>query len=453
MIDIALISIPLARRIVPSAPAKLKSVLQKEGIICTTIDLNMDFYKTVKEDDLWHRGLNPNMEDDKHWDKFLEVSEKCMEKLKDISPKFIGLSVFGHNKSFKFVTEITKLLRKQLPHVKIIIGGNAVPVKNFGKDLFEQGLVDYYVIGEGEITVVEILKGELNIPGVNGVPPNQIKDLNSLPLPDYSDFNLSDYPKDIYVEGSRGCIFRCNFCRRIVPRYTYKRSDKIIEEIIWLYNSYGYKNILFGDAVSNGSLTEFKEFCKKIISLKGTQDLPDDFEWSCSINVLPSHLMNEEFYILLKASGCSAVTFGVESGSYKVRRDMNKNIKDEDIDFVITQCDKNDIYASITFMVGYITETEEDFIKTLKFVENYNPSKEGTVGLVLGPTYSLEDGTDLWDKRKEMGITFDENNNWIYKNNTMKVRVKRWMRLKELTDKLNYNVDNKSERYLKNYVE
>ena len=48
--------------------------------------------------------------------------------------------------------------------------------------LKKENLIDHYVVGEGEDTIIELLKGNLNFPGIDGSLPKQVKSLDDIAL-------------------------------------------------------------------------------------------------------------------------------------------------------------------------------------------------------------------------------------------------------------------------------
>ena len=80
------------------------------------------------------------------------------------------------------------MIRKHLPEVKIIWGGADV---GHGKMslIQETGLIDYYITSDAEISLVELLKNNLEAKGINGNPWEQVQDLNSILMPDYDDID------------------------------------------------------------------------------------------------------------------------------------------------------------------------------------------------------------------------------------------------------------------------
>jgi radical SAM superfamily enzyme YgiQ (UPF0313 family) len=288
-----------------------------------------------------------------------------------------------------------KLIREKLPNVKIVVGGPFT--EHLGPVLFSKGMVDSYVIGEGEEPLVNILKGNLSAPGINSNPAIQIENLDTIPIPDYSDFPMHMYPKTwydprirnkdefgtefIYITGSRGCVRKCTFCdvASIWPKFRYRSGTSIAEEMMIQSNNHGTKTFLFTDSLINGSMKQLNDLCDTLIDYKN-KEIMKPVRWQGQFIARPQKQMPESMYEKMKEAGCWFVSIGVESGSELVRQDMKKMFSDEDLFFTIEMCEKYHIEMAWLLMVGYPTETEEEFEK----VGNSKPRKLNVPLVIMG---------------------------------------------------------------------
>ena len=86
---------------------------------------------------------------------------------------------------------------------------------------------------EGELAIVELLKGNLDYPGINNTNYQQIDDLDSLEFPDYDDYQ-TDYGdiQQITLTGSRGCVRKCSFCDiNAFWKFLYRRLSYISQMV------------------------------------------------------------------------------------------------------------------------------------------------------------------------------------------------------------------------------
>jgi len=310
-------------------------------------------------------------------------------------------------------------------------------------------LVDAYITGEGEVATTELLKGNLSYAGINDLIPLQIDNLNELPIADYSDLDISLYPKQFFmIITTRGCIRNCNFCCNSYPTYRWRNSTAVVNEMVVLYNKYGVRDFMLADSTSNGNPKEFLKLIKTIIEYNDAGILPK-IKWSCSFTCLSETLIGEDVYKNLGKSGCDFLGVGIESGSQKVRFEMNKKIKDEDIDFLFNQCRKYKINLSLCFIAGYYTETEEDFQETLDFLTDYSHftnDLEVSIGVVQA--FGLQVGSDVHKNWKQIGFSNDSYNEWTYKDNTPEVRLSRIKRFKKHALEMGYKVGIAKEKMI-----
>lgn len=230
--DIVITTLPQIRLEPLHGPALLKSVVESNNFRCKVLDWNYDLFLRVMQTK-WAFLLDPGdmtFRSEKHfkpvWEKYLsKIVEEWILELKDLNPQWLGISFFSQRNEF-LIEEFLKLIRKKIPDLKIVVGG---PYAVFtAKDLKERKLIDAYINGEGENTIVELLKGNFDAPGINDNPPQWIEDLDLAPFPDYSDYAMEKFPPALFdstkplgrdqtirtlpITGSRGCINRCSFC-------------------------------------------------------------------------------------------------------------------------------------------------------------------------------------------------------------------------------------------------
>lgn len=472
MIDIMFLTLPrLELRAPITAPAILKSTVEKHGFSAFCYDLNLDLWLNVDTEKYGNIWFDTDLSF-RYPDKFKELwetviqthTDRWIKKIEEKSPTWIGITIFSQRS--KWITiAICELIRERFPNIKIVVGGPFA--EHTGPNLYNSKLADAYVVGEGEEAIISILNNNFNVPGVNGNSPSQIDDLDLIPIPDYSDFDMDKYPKTwwdprikddnklgtdfIYITGSRGCVRKCSFCdiESVWPKFRYRSGKSIADEMCEQNQKYGSKKFLFTDSLLNGSVKQLKDICTTLIDYK-KQGKMDDVFWQGQFIARPEHQMPEEAYKLMSDAGYGFVSIGVESGSEKVRNDMKKMFDDTALDFTFRMCAKYKIEMAWLLLVGYPTETEEEFQKTLDMLEKYKWIND--MGLIrsiaLGPTLDIVPGSPLWRNQKELGITWDQNKHWVYKDNTREVRIKRWLRLKEKCLELNYPVVEKATDHL-----
>jgi radical SAM superfamily enzyme YgiQ (UPF0313 family) len=191
---------------------------------------------------------------------------------------------------------------------------------------------------------------------------------------------------------SRGCIFKCTFCcnNKIVgPTFRCQTPKRTVEEIKYLIERFGVKEILFKDT----ELTLDKnvgDLCELLIE--------KDFNltWSCNGRVSK---VNHELLKKMKKAGCRTITYGIESGDEEVLRNIKKPLKLEDARKAVKMTKELGIKVVTNFMLGNPGDTKETIEKTIRFAIELDPDYAQ-----FGFTTPLP-GTELRDQA--------EKNNWI----------------------------------------
>ena len=132
------------------------------------------------------------------------------EKILADKPKIVGIGVYIWNA--KESLELVRILKSVRPELVVVLGGPEVSYEVDEQEIIQ--LADYLVIGEGDLAFAALAQQIL----VEGAGPSErlieggTPDLKLLqsPYSYYSDADIEN--RSIYVEASRGCPFRCEFC-------------------------------------------------------------------------------------------------------------------------------------------------------------------------------------------------------------------------------------------------
>ena len=458
MIDIVIITVPgVVNRYPQAAPALLKASVESHGFSCKTIDYNARFYHEVESvnalETYFSTGLNTEEKELAE-----QLVEKWAEDLLKHNPKFVGISVFTYQN--RIATELFCRALKKLSDVKIILGGQGLSdggilgISGFGKQLFDQKLADFWIRSEGEISLVELLKGNYSYPGINSDTFQQIDDLDSLPFPDYSDYELDLYnSRSVPITGSRGCVRACSFCDiHDHWKYRFRSGQSIAEEIIHQNQKHQVTQFNFSDSLVNGSLKEFNKFTKILADYNKT--IENKLTWMSQFIVRSKNQVNDEYWENIAGSGGGNLAIGVETGSDSVRTHMNKKFSNEDLDYTMSKMHQYNITCAFLMIVGYPTETDQDFQATLDMFTRYKPlANTIIVDVVIGSTLGILPGTPLHYRAEEFNIVLDKyENNWVALDNpdlTLEKRLQRRDQLKEHLVSCGYRLQDNTEHMMK----
>lgn len=439
MLDIVIINVPGTITDMPLlAPALLKSVVVQHGFTCKTIDFNAKFYNSsiseLKDVELYFITNDAcNLEATTIANKLID---QWANEIVVLNPVYVAISVFTCQSQ-----TATRLLCKKLkqirPAIKIILGGQGLTVSGlngkmgFAKELLDSELIDFYIKSEGERSLVELLKGNTSYPGINSDYFDQIKDLDSLPVPDYSDYDFALYPRPaLIVVNSRGCVRRCTFCDVHEHwKYNYRSGKSAANEIIELHKVYGIKDFVFADSLVNGNLKMFVEFLEIMSDYNKTTGA--EIKWSGQYIVRSKKQIPRDYWKKLSESGAHKLGLGVETGSDVVRAHMKKQFTNTDLDYTVEMLHQHNITCTFLLIIGYPTETLANFNDTITMLERYKPYANCTISEIeFGTTLGIFPGTPLYKNAAYYNIELDTHeNNWIaYNNEELTLSERLWRR-------------------------
>ena len=222
----------------------------------------------------------------------------------------------------------------------------------------------------------------------------------------------------VTVTGSRGCVRKCTFCdvAGLWKKYRYRPGSDIANEIVEMYHKYGIDFVNFSDSLVKGSMKAFREFCIALAEA----NVP--VKWR-GMAIFRSG-MTQSDWDMIKASGCEILDVGIESGSERVRFDMNKKFTNECMYDSIDQLGKRGIRMTFLMMAGYPTETVQDHQETLKLLRwagKYKELIEVRMNIVM-----VVRNTPLYEDLH----WYDYAETWRYENSdgelTFAERYRRW---------------------------
>ena len=237
------------------------------------------------------------------------------------------------------------------------------------------------VLGEGEETLLELVKiveskGEIGpCDGaiirkdgvvIEGSPRKEIFNLDSLPFPDFSDYDTTKYfNKDaLPIVFSRGCSWRCAFCTTYTSWKSYRSRSacSIIDEIKLRMAQYpATRRFEICDPACNQDLEVLSSVCDGIIAEK------IDVTFSSMAQIRPD--MDAVLLKKMKLARFHTLNFGMESGSDRMLKSMRKLYTSAEAEKVIREASSAGINVVLNFVVGFPGEEQEDFTQTLDFIE------------------------------------------------------------------------------------
>lgn len=379
----------------PYSLARLTGLLRHYGYNVRNYDVNVEcwhYVKSKQERDWWDSIYFYSWEDPVYSSEIHPVIKPILDKavldIVNSNHTLIGFSLYQSNimASMYMISEVKRLK----PESRIIVGGpeafNSWMLEKMEKEWkFDTSQIDFIIQGEGEQELLKLLENYeefplRNEPYIFGGFQSRL-DLDSLPFPDYDDFNFSlyEYPNGVSIETSRGCVAKCSFCAEThFWKFRYHKAPRVIEEMKSQISRYGVNRFWFVDSLVNGAFTEFKRLVEGII------DNNLDIHWNSYAR--NDGRMDLEFFRKIVQSGCTVLSFGVESGSQRVLDDMQKKVKVWEIESNLRDGREVGMTNHCNWIVGFPTEGKEEFLHSLELL--YNVRKDM---YAISPGYTCGD--------------------------------------------------------------
>ena len=379
----------------------LATYLKKNDIEVKIVDINNYYFGKKVDETILLRYIENNL----------------LNFIDEFNPDMIGIGC-TFSGAFKNLRLVAKQIKKYNPKIPIIVGG--VQPTLFAKEILKKySYIDYVIIGEGEISFLNLIKSLMNgeFPNsVNGCvfkeeeniifnsKTNYINDLNSLPQVDYNLLNPKEYqmdtsnwysPKKILIGqpfpilSSRSCPFSCTFCcMKLIhgPNIRFRSPENVLDEIEYLYNNFNVRYFQFMDDNLTLNKKRISKICKGI--LNRNLDIQFDTPNGLSLNAL-----DEEIITLMVDAGLVRTSLAIESGSEYIRNNiMKKKLSTEKIYENVNACAEHDnLFIKGFFIVGMPQETYETLDETYQMIKELPFDK---IGISYIDPYP---GTELFD--------------------------------------------------------
>jgi len=309
--------------------------------------------------------------------------KETFKAIKDFQPDLMIMSVTTptfNNDCNWFAKEVKQIIPK------VIIGAVGIHVMALPKESLQNAdKLDFVFISEAEAVVKNVVEAltDGSLVDVEGVGYRDrqgeiiinsrvafSENIDNYGFPDWSDINFDNYRLPVknrpfsLISFSRGCPYACTFCAASTyyGRRLRKRSiKKIIEEID--YNlELGVKDFLFWTELISADRAYLEEFLDTLLS----EGLDQKINWVCNSRV---DQLSPELFAKMKKAGCWQIAFGLEFGTDKMLKKVNKGgqatikIGRE----AVNQAGRAGLVVDGHFIMGYPGETLADMEKTIEF--------------------------------------------------------------------------------------
>jgi len=319
--------------------------------------------------------------------------------LNEFKPDIVGVTcyTYWYEKAYKTIDQI-----KSRGNYIVVIGGPHVSAVR--KEVLTETKADFAVKGEGEYTFLELCGaieiGAKSFSGIKGliwregdsVAENEdrpfVEDLDALPFPAYEEFELTEYKcfedKELPIITSRGCPYNCIFCGirlSMGRRFRARSPENVVNELEYWYKK-GWNNFAFNDDCFSFDLNRAKKICDLITERR----LKIKYHLDSGIRV---DRVDRELFEKMKESGCTFISFGVESGNQEILRKIRKGITLEQVVKAVDMAREAGIKTNAFFIIGHPYETFEKAMDTLRFAEKLQADYVSFSNLIPYPETDL----------------------------------------------------------------
>lgn len=333
-------------------------------------------------------------------------------------PELIGLSMMSHG--YKKDYEMIREIKRKFPSLDLVVGGPHV--STLREEVLEEcEEIDLGVVCEGELTIVELCKGE-DLESIKGLIFRKddeimstgdrkfLSDLDSLQFPRFERFEIEKYSKvrrdrrhSIPLLTSRGCPYSCTFCAAylsIGKKFRYRSPANVVDEIEYWYQK-GEKDFLINDDDFTLLKERVYEICDEIERRKLS-----GLKFACTTGVRADRL-DKNLLRRMKDVGFWRLTFGVEAGNNKVLKNIKKGESIETIEAAIREACEQGFEVELSFLLGSPGETWSDIQDGVDLALRYPISDVEWNHIVPYPK------TELYEWLQERGYLLEELHSYL----------------------------------------
>ncbi len=333
--------------------------------------------------------------------------EGIASELQRRQPKILGVTTT--TSTYKNALNVAAIAKEIDPNIVTVLGGPHVTFTD--EETLRNRQVDVVVRHEGELTMLELCQRILNggeeleqIAGItyhkdNAIVKNPdrplIENLDQIPFPARHLMRLDKYLSPGAIITSRGCPSKCIFCAAEAMsggKYRVRSPANVVSEIEKMANDFNPRFFFIADDTFTVFRDRTREICKLLRSLA------KKVEWVCEsrANFIDKPILQE-----MAEAGCTAIQFGVESGSEKILKSIKKGINLDQVRRAVRWAVDAKILPVCSFMVPH----PEDTWKTVKETKKFMLELKDMGAFIYVSMTTPFPGTHLYLHAKELGVT------------------------------------------------
>lgn len=302
------------------------------------------------------------------------------DRVREFDPQIVALT--SKTLGWPAVIEIAQMVRQAAPKAIIVVGGPHMSI--YARESLSWDCFDIAVVGDGEETFLDICErveqgsGVSDLQDIPGTacrtasgevlqhPPRPVpKDINQYPMTAWDLIPVRDYhcltllkPFATMVT-TRGCPWHCGYCSQVYSeKLRFRSVELVVDEMEHLERTYGVREIVFFDETFTIGKKRMKHFAEEV----QRRGLKVKFNIRARVDTVDREVVRE-----LKKAGLRSIHMGVEAGTDRVLKIMNKQITREQTEAAFRICREEGIDTRGYFMVGYYDATHDDVEDMIRF--------------------------------------------------------------------------------------
>ncbi len=370
--------------------------------------------------------------------------DRILRETAGYAPDVVMMGHSGSSSAHPTVVRIATALKQQLPNLWIVYGG-VFPTYHWQDILQQCPAIDCIVRGEGEHTVVQLMRARAmasdlrQVAGIAlrvGAQPLVTADAVMITeldqqrigweLIDHDHYSYWGGRKAVVVQFSRGCPYLCSYCgqRGFWTRWRHRDPVLLAAELARLHREHGVQVINFADELPTGSRRAWKRFLEALIA----EDVGLTLVGSTRAGDI---VRDADILHLYKQAGVIRFLLGIESYEAATLAKIRKGADIDEDRRAIQLLRQHGILSMATYVVGFEQETDRDYWNSLRHLLRYDPDQIQL--LYVTPHRWTPYFNDVATRR----IIDSDQRNWDYKHQVLETqgvppwRVFLWFKLIE----------------------
>jgi anaerobic magnesium-protoporphyrin IX monomethyl ester cyclase len=302
------------------------------------------------------------------------------DRVRDYDPQIVALT--AKTLGWPAVIEIAQMVKASCPKAVVVVGGPHLSI--YAEESMTWECFDIAVVGDGEETFLEIcerVESKSELDDVLGTvvrlkdgeivrnPPRPLsRSINKYPMTAWDLIPIEDYncltllrPFATMVT-TRGCPWHCGYCSQVYSeKLRFRSIDLVVDEMEYLVKKRGVREIVFFDETFTIGKKRMMKFSDEV----QRRGIKVKFNIRARVDTVDRDVVRA-----LKKAGLRSIHMGVEAGTDRVLKIMNKQITREQTERAFRVCREEGIDTRGYFMIGYYDATPADIEETIRFASN-----------------------------------------------------------------------------------